>query len=47
MPCAVQLLRQTFQFFDSDDSGVVTIDEFGRAMERLGCVTYPSLFAVM
>jgi len=31
-----KLLRQTFQFFDSDESGAVTIDEFGRAMERLG-----------
>ncbi len=29
-------LRQVFQFFDSDESGVVTIDEFGRAVERLG-----------
>lgn len=29
-------LRQTFQFFDTDDTGAVTIDEFGRAMERLG-----------
>jgi Ca2+-binding EF-hand superfamily protein len=29
-------LRQTFKFFDTDESGAVTIDEFGRAMERLG-----------
>ncbi len=29
-------LRQVFQFFDTDESGAVTIDEFGRAMERLG-----------
>jgi hypothetical protein len=33
-----KLLRQTFQFFDTDESGAVTIDEFGRAMERLGYV---------
>ena len=31
-------LRQVFKFFDTDESGAVTIDEFGRAMERLGYV---------
>jgi len=29
-------LRQVFQFFDTDETGAVTIDEFSRACERLG-----------
>ena len=39
-----KLLRQTFKFFDTDETGSVTIDEFGRAMERLGCVLWHTLF---
>lgn len=31
-----QKLRSVFKFFDTDETGAVTIDEFGRACERLG-----------
>lgn len=29
-------LSQVFKFFDTDETGALTIDEFGRALERLG-----------
>ncbi len=32
------LLRNVFKFFDKDESGVLTIDEFKGAMERFGLV---------
>lgn len=33
-----ELLRQTFKFFDEDESGVVNPTEFSKAMERFGVI---------
>jgi Ca2+-binding EF-hand superfamily protein len=30
------LINRAFKFFDLDNDGGVTIDEFGKAMEKLG-----------